>query len=181
MPGIEGPMNLVKLTKVGYADVTGLETVAPTTLAELTAGEIQQGKFNWDNPAASVTQEYAADGTTYRSRKGSRTTSATLSLHSVLLSTAKNFIPGTYTQGVADSTPSKFVSIGNEIVSNKYIEVEGLNNVNQTVKYILYNAHVIDSQSGNIDEAQETVPLTIKFDALYHKGLNGTYEQDVSF
>lgn len=181
MAATEGPMNLVKLTKVSFADVTGLETEAPTTLVDLLASEIQQGKFNWDNPAASATPEYAADGTTYRSRNGNKTISASISLHSALLSTAQKFQPGTYTAGTAGTTPSKFISKGNEVVSNKYMVVTGLNIVNQIVTYILYNAHVVDSQSGNMDDAQETVPLTIKFEALFHKGLGATYEQNVAF
>lgn len=175
-----GAMNLVELTSVSYINVNGTETVEPTTgLKEMTASEIQQGKFNFDDPAVSTTEEYAADGTTYRSREGNSTPSVSLSLHSVTLEKAADFLKGSYT-AAAGENPASIDTIGNEIVSNKYIKVVGLNSLNQVVTYILYNAKITTSQSGNIDKAQEVVPLLIKGLAMYHPGLGKTLRRQVA-
>lgn len=181
MTATAGAMNLVKLTSVSYANVDGTETSAPSTLKQFLASEIQQGKFNFDDPAVSTTQEYAADGTTYRSREGNATTSASLSLHSVTLERASEFLKGTFAAGVSGTTPASIKTIGNEIVSNKYIKIVGLNNSNQIVTYTFANAKITTSQSGNIDQAQETVPLLIKCEGLLHSGLGYTIERDVAY
>ncbi len=181
MAAIAGPINLVKITKFEYADVTGLETEAPTTFTELLPTEMASGKANYDRPAASETAEYDEAGNQIRTRLGNISPSLSISLFAVSLSKAKDFLPGTYTAGTAGSTPDTFVFDESETVSNKYVKLTGLNRFGQTITITFYNAQVVSSMSGNMGKDSETVPLTIKFSSLYHDGLAGTGEINSAF
>ena len=178
MAATSGTFNLVKITKVEYADADLVAGTVPTPLTTL--GTIKEGKFNIDFPENSPTAEYSEQTQQpYRIRKGLAMKKASMEIVTSLSTEIASLCGWTLTAGTAGSAPDKLSIGSNAQATNKYVLITGVNTMGKAVTVALLNCFVTPVWSGTMGANQETVGVIINFNLL-QSAATGNYEVEIT-
>jgi len=165
-------LNLVKITKVEYADVDTSLATLPTVLKTLTDEDIYNGTANVDIPEASITPYYNEKGGVVHTVKDNVQAHFSLGLIGAVTMTMADFLGGTYT--AATATDPEQINFDGTDPANKYIKISGKNTDNQDIVIELYNAMCTTSWSGTVSRTGEPTPITVNYYANKNKGYGKT-------